>query len=400
MAGGLATRCTACATVFRVVPDQLRVSDGWVRCGRCAEVFNAAEHLLDVDSGAPRRLFDAGPAPLPPRAPERLYDPQRDDAAAHVGQRQHANPEEQTDAPLRAPDASQQQAYPQGPDDLPYPAANDATEPWFDSDHGNGHDNDGENGHDHGNDNDDDVDENGHGNDNDDDDENAVHDAQQARGETDEPADDIGARFDAQAADSVSLTSDAAGMADLRATPWGADPASARDKTPSFLRRAESAQRWRQPGVRATLWAVTLLGGLGLAGQIVFTYRDLAAARFTVLRPALEQVCSWLACSVGEAHAIDSLVVESSGLVRVEKSSIYRLSVSLRNRAAIAVAMPAIEIALTDAQGKLLARRVLRATELGAGQPALAAGRDLALQATLQVATDPVAGYTIELFYP
>ena len=43
----LATRCTACGTVFRVVQDQLRVSEGWVRCGRCTEVFNAVENLVD-----------------------------------------------------------------------------------------------------------------------------------------------------------------------------------------------------------------------------------------------------------------------------------------------------------------------------------------------------------------
>ena len=41
----LATRCTACGTVFRVVQDQLKVSEGWVRCGRCNEVFNALEGL-------------------------------------------------------------------------------------------------------------------------------------------------------------------------------------------------------------------------------------------------------------------------------------------------------------------------------------------------------------------
>ncbi len=42
----LNTRCPACETVFKVVPDQLRVSSGWVRCGRCAEVFDAATHML------------------------------------------------------------------------------------------------------------------------------------------------------------------------------------------------------------------------------------------------------------------------------------------------------------------------------------------------------------------
>ena len=45
----LATRCTACGTIFRVVQDQLRVSEGWVRCGRCAEVFDAREQLFDLD---------------------------------------------------------------------------------------------------------------------------------------------------------------------------------------------------------------------------------------------------------------------------------------------------------------------------------------------------------------
>ena len=39
----LATRCTSCGTIFRVVQDQLKVSEGWVRCGRCQEVFTALE---------------------------------------------------------------------------------------------------------------------------------------------------------------------------------------------------------------------------------------------------------------------------------------------------------------------------------------------------------------------
>ena len=49
----LATRCTACGTIFRIVEDQLRVSDGWVRCGRCAEIFDAREMLFDIERDAP-----------------------------------------------------------------------------------------------------------------------------------------------------------------------------------------------------------------------------------------------------------------------------------------------------------------------------------------------------------
>lgn len=56
----LATRCSACGTVFRVVQDQLRVSGGWVRCGRCAEVFNAIEGLVDLEIDRPTTDDDVG----------------------------------------------------------------------------------------------------------------------------------------------------------------------------------------------------------------------------------------------------------------------------------------------------------------------------------------------------
>ena len=44
----LVTRCPACATTFKVVRDQLRISDGWVRCGRCSEVFDATIDLREA----------------------------------------------------------------------------------------------------------------------------------------------------------------------------------------------------------------------------------------------------------------------------------------------------------------------------------------------------------------
>src|SRR5438270_14027398 len=53
LAMSLATRCTSCGTAFRVVQDQLKVSEGWVRCGRCDAVFNALEGLFDLGRDAP-----------------------------------------------------------------------------------------------------------------------------------------------------------------------------------------------------------------------------------------------------------------------------------------------------------------------------------------------------------
>src|SRR6476620_1776313 len=60
----LATRCTSCGTAFRVVQDQLKVSEGWVRCGRCNEVFNAIEGLFDLERDMPPD--DGAAAPPPP----------------------------------------------------------------------------------------------------------------------------------------------------------------------------------------------------------------------------------------------------------------------------------------------------------------------------------------------
>lgn len=76
----LATRCIHCGTVFRVVEDQLKVSEGWVRCGRCNEVFNALEGLFDLDRepppdwSPPARPVHDGPEPAV------AFDPEPDPA--------------------------------------------------------------------------------------------------------------------------------------------------------------------------------------------------------------------------------------------------------------------------------------------------------------------------------
>jgi predicted Zn finger-like uncharacterized protein len=64
----LATRCISCGTVFRVVQDQLKVSEGWVRCGRCNEVFNAIEGLFDLERDAPPNWKPPPAPPAPPAA--------------------------------------------------------------------------------------------------------------------------------------------------------------------------------------------------------------------------------------------------------------------------------------------------------------------------------------------
>jgi len=68
----LATRCSHCGTIFKVVQDQLKVSEGWVRCGRCNEVFNALPALFDLDKDPPppRPAQASTPPVSEPPAPE------------------------------------------------------------------------------------------------------------------------------------------------------------------------------------------------------------------------------------------------------------------------------------------------------------------------------------------
>ena len=73
---GNITQCPQCGTRFRVVPDQLKLSQGWVRCGHCSEVFEATACMVELAAPAPMPMPVEQPiseikapaevAPLPP----------------------------------------------------------------------------------------------------------------------------------------------------------------------------------------------------------------------------------------------------------------------------------------------------------------------------------------------
>ena len=100
----LATRCTTCGTIFRVVQDQLRVSEGWVRCGRCAEVFDAREQLFDLERDSPPPWpplsAPAEPAPVERRPAPPAPTPSAPAHASHPGDFAPSRP-----APLPPPPA-------------------------------------------------------------------------------------------------------------------------------------------------------------------------------------------------------------------------------------------------------------------------------------------------------
>ena len=68
------TRCPSCGTAFKVVADQLKIADGWVRCGRCQHVFDAT---LDLEPAFV-------PLPAEVSAPETPVVAPDDAAQAHT----------------------------------------------------------------------------------------------------------------------------------------------------------------------------------------------------------------------------------------------------------------------------------------------------------------------------
>ena len=207
----------------------------------------------------------------------------------------------------------------------------------------------------------------------------------------------------------------AQGLDDLRADPKPAGGQSAAAPSqaakPGFMRKAERDQLWRRPHMRALLLGALVGSALLLAAQITVAYRDLVAARYPATKPVLDSLCAGLGCTVQAARSIDSLAVESSGLVRVDKTPLYKLQVTLRNRATLELALPALDVTFTDSKGDVISRKVLLPQDLsstidrqpGSAGGTVPAGREVTLQGTLQTsgaAPESVAGYTVELFYP
>lgn len=65
----LITQCPACNTLFKVVADQLKISQGWVRCGQCREVFDANANMVALAQESV--VTDAPPAESqPPNVPK------------------------------------------------------------------------------------------------------------------------------------------------------------------------------------------------------------------------------------------------------------------------------------------------------------------------------------------
>jgi hypothetical protein len=171
----------------------------------------------------------------------------------------------------------------------------------------------------------------------------------------------------------------------------------------TFLQENRSKVFWRKPRMRVALVFLSFALLLGLTGQVVRHERDRMVASEPELKPWLLVFCKLLSCTLSPLQGIESIVIDSASFSRM-RGDTYRLNFTLKNTSASALALPAIELTLTDLSDQPVIRRVYRATELGVKADTLAAGAEWPMSLTLAVTavdlTDRVAGYRLLAFYP
>ena len=315
------TCCPTCQTLFKVVPDQLRVSEGWVRCGKCSEIFDAHQHLYKERFAADttHEIFTVVPGPSDVAdtqrtepVPLRVEREAGLDAGAHVARFGMTR----TDTP-RAPVPAQQ--------DVADPLAHVPLVPRW---------------------------------------------RRKVK---------AGAGRDSHEA----LT---------KASP-----------EVTFLRVPKANAFWGKMWVRLSLGLMGAGLSSVLALQAVVHQRDHIAATVPTAKPAVEGLCQLLGCRVLPLRQIESMVIDGSTFTEL-RGNAYRLGFTVKNNAAVDLAMPAIELTLTDSQDRAALSRVFLPAEMGATSAVLGAGAEwvgtLVLSVRTNGASERISGYRISAIYP
>jgi predicted Zn finger-like uncharacterized protein len=303
------TQCPACETQFKVAPDQLKISEGWVRCGQCQHVFDASLNLQPW-----------WPEPEPPLAVEQPHESSAQDSDVRL-----------EEGPLPPETEADFLGVEPTPDDLQEP------------------------------------------------------------------------RFDlSPVPEEAEMPDDTAMAIDMAASPEPTEPSAAAQPLPSFIKRAMEKAYWHQTSVRLTLYALIAVLLLVLGAQWFYRHKDDWAANHANLRPVLHGVCVVLRCQVNLPRKLSEVVIDSSSFVRRE-SNRFAFQLMLRNRAEVEVAMPTLELTLTDIESQVIARRMIPPADWPEQPTSLAAQAEWPLQLELLLDVPPtqiVTGYQAELFYP
>jgi predicted Zn finger-like uncharacterized protein len=430
------TRCTSCGTLFKVVADQLKISEGWVRCGQCATVFDGQANLVNTPLAPVATPAPAPPAPAPiavaPAAAanttdsrsfgtdsirDSAFNPQDKEALLAAFSPPSTFGAVRADAktvpsalsrPVRTQPASIPADLSEGfssgfsvpaseiPAASPQPAQLGSLKSGTDT---------------------------------------TPPDSQSFRPGllrgSDELESDAGpststwasSEYDMRRADAaaVSFSAEPTTMhspssinaSSLPEPDLAAPSTTPQVPTPGFVKQAQSAQRWRSPAMRLGLSLIGLILLAALAAQIALQEKDRIAAQWPQTKPWLNQFCAQAGCQVQDLKRIETIAVDASSFNRINKNNTqleavaqsYRLAVTLKNTGTLPVALPHVELSLQDQQDQPILRRVLSPADLGSNLTALAPSQDMAGSLTLQIDTAQLAGsriqgYRVLAFYP
>jgi hypothetical protein len=139
-----------------------------------------------------------------------------------------------------------------------------------------------------------------------------------------------------------------------------------------------------------------------LLAQTAYFLRDTLASRLPQTRPALEQACAALGCTLSLPKNLAQLQIVGSDL-QTEASGRLRLTLTLGNRAGHAQAWPVLVLTLTDQRNRPLARRSFAPSEYLGDARRIADGlpprSEQALNLPLTVRDLAPMGFDLQLTY-
>ncbi|CAG4916138.1 zinc-ribbon and DUF3426 domain-containing protein [Paraburkholderia saeva] len=165
----------------------------------------------------------------------------------------------------------------------------------------------------------------------------------------------------------------------------------------------------REAEPRRTGWIilgslVALVLFVGLIAQLAWWQRETVMVYWPGTQPLYAQACVQFGCTVAPPRDIDGLQVEPSDLRQVDGPHKLELKMPLRNRFGVALAYPAIELTLLDAQNNIAIRRVLWPQDYVTPGTSVAAGLPGHSTQTMIVRLDTgdavASNFRVQIFYP
>jgi predicted Zn finger-like uncharacterized protein len=403
----LATTCPQCKTSFRVVPDQLKLRRGLVRCGVCHHVFSGIDSLRYVED-LPGQPVAAAPAALPPSL-------RREAASAEPGKAGPVEPEpreaEGREAEPIPPQPESERAEAEPPDTEPITREPESVEP-----------------------------------------EPLAPEPARTEAESlaPEPLEQESERAEPESIEPEPLEPepeplepepDRAAAEPLEPGPIPRDPepvepgpiprktdplaplqprarepaaaqaqaaapASDDDETDAvdFFADERSARGFSSRGAAFGSVASVALAALLLL-QLTIGGRDWLASRMPSLGPVLAAALAPLGLRVTPPQETGALTIESFELQPAAQDGLYAVGALLRNRTGHVVQWPALELSLLDDAGEVVVRRVLRPSDYlpdaaAAMREGVGPRAELPLRAAIEVREGAPTGYRVRLVAP